>query len=491
MKQLINWEVQFLKNYRYKTKQGIEVELSVDDMAIIHQYYLEQLTADYLRENHLEWTEEKVQEIAIETRRQMEKYDYSEQMAIQEAITKYENPQEILSQDIMHEIKEIKEELLRIQEYLLVPDKSVVRDDVIYEINGRKERDTINLEESYIEAMKLAGYQLVETPPESLVMLTFKDMKSEQTIGFDGWEMVGQELEELAPLNEADREYFVALIHPESRVSYYTMNLGGTGVGEDSIPVIYPTFESALNAYLEAEVDGKSMGYVFDAEERPMVSFDVIKMKHKKESADYSDLFQNEISEIKHDSEYLEYVLQRENTYLRIEEGFHDILFNDAMQEMQKMSDLWGSWGGRVANIHRPQDYIDIDITGYKYHDKVICEVLVVHANEIQDAKEMVIYIDRQNLKQSLEDGMKSIAKEYSQFLRDSVDLLATDIEYPMQLYAKNHTHTVEEHFEMLENKGYDTFADREEYFAGRKNEIEAQEESKPPVSQPLRKPKL
>ena len=66
-----------------------KVYLDEDEMHKVHQHYIVQCTADYLRENNPNWTEDKVQAIAIETRRQMLKYDYTEDEAIEIAIGDY------------------------------------------------------------------------------------------------------------------------------------------------------------------------------------------------------------------------------------------------------------------------------------------------------------------------------------------------------------------------------------------------------------------
>ena len=79
-----------MENLKFKTRKGVEIELDAFDMSIIHQHYEEQCTADYLRENYEDWSEEKVQDIAIETRRQMDKYGYDEEEAIDIAIEEYE-----------------------------------------------------------------------------------------------------------------------------------------------------------------------------------------------------------------------------------------------------------------------------------------------------------------------------------------------------------------------------------------------------------------
>lgn len=80
-----------MKNYKFTTRAGIEVELDDIDMSKVHEYYEAQCTADYLRENHEDWSEDKIQSIAYETRRQMMKYGYDELEAIEEALDDYED----------------------------------------------------------------------------------------------------------------------------------------------------------------------------------------------------------------------------------------------------------------------------------------------------------------------------------------------------------------------------------------------------------------
>ena len=83
-----------MENLKFKTRAGVEVELDAIDMHYVHEYYEVQCTAEYLRENHEDWDEDKVQSIAYEARNQMFKYDYTEEEAIDEAIDWYEEEYE-------------------------------------------------------------------------------------------------------------------------------------------------------------------------------------------------------------------------------------------------------------------------------------------------------------------------------------------------------------------------------------------------------------
>lgn len=78
-----------MEKHLFRTSSGIEIELNEKDMHAVHQHYIEQATADFLRDNHADWPEEKVQVIAIEARRQMYKYNFTEEEAIEEALNAY------------------------------------------------------------------------------------------------------------------------------------------------------------------------------------------------------------------------------------------------------------------------------------------------------------------------------------------------------------------------------------------------------------------
>ena len=79
-----------MKNYNFKTSNGDMVELTEDDMRALHQYYEEQLTADYFRDNFPDWTEEKIQKVASDTRFRMYKYGDSEADAMEIEAARYD-----------------------------------------------------------------------------------------------------------------------------------------------------------------------------------------------------------------------------------------------------------------------------------------------------------------------------------------------------------------------------------------------------------------
>ena len=90
-----------MENLKFKTRAGVEVELDDIDMDRIHRHYQVQCTADYLRENNEDWSEDRVQSIAYETRQQMWDYDYDEDKAIDIAIKKFDDIEEVMESEEM------------------------------------------------------------------------------------------------------------------------------------------------------------------------------------------------------------------------------------------------------------------------------------------------------------------------------------------------------------------------------------------------------
>lgn len=90
-------------------------------------------------------------------------------------------------------LEKISKEIAELQQ------KQAVLEEQIYDkwVNN-------SLDERYTEAMKMAGYELVETDPDSMATVTFRIENSNEKIGFDGWELVGQYLEDVVLNDEAD-----------------------------------------------------------------------------------------------------------------------------------------------------------------------------------------------------------------------------------------------------------------------------------------------
>lgn len=378
-------------------------------------------------------------------------------------------PQDNVKEEILSQLNAIREDIRDMQKMWGIFNNT-------QEINeAKKVADT--LEERYTQAMLLCGWRRVETEPDSPMTITFENRYGSEKLSFDGWEMLGQELEQgdISPVLYTDIDRFYELIYPVGRVGYYTKNLGGTGRGEDGVPVEYTDFTTALSEYDYLSVaDGASIGYSINGEFVELATFNEVSLKHEINQKNWNQLpllAQNEVAGLKNNLTYLKHSIERGNTYHAIIKGFTDIAFNSAVTEMLHSKDVWGSWLGRVANTHRPQDYIDIDITGVSKNNEVTCEVLMVHANEIVDEKTISFDVDESNFENSLRERMSAAVADFEEYFRTSVDLLGTDMEYPMELYTKNGEHTLDEHYQALEDRGYAFEADRSSYFFTQKEE--------------------
>ena len=79
-----------MRNKNFATMKNGIIELDEMEMQTIHDYYEIQCTADYIRENYGELSEEEIQKIATEVRRQMYKYGFDENEAIREVMREME-----------------------------------------------------------------------------------------------------------------------------------------------------------------------------------------------------------------------------------------------------------------------------------------------------------------------------------------------------------------------------------------------------------------
>ena len=395
-----------------------------------------------------------------------------------------EKPAEDLSKDLVYEDLDAKKEEL-MNEY---KDIKHIQGEIQTEITGMKNTlsdieenigrylgntkkvsksiEELNLEERYTEAMQLAGFELAEPDSFGIATVVMKEINGDRVFKLDGWQMVGTELEELQPLNESDRERFELLIHPKGRVSYYVIN----PIDPTTNIIVYPDFNDALDTYTKMQADGKRLGYVLNESgiEYDLASFNTVTMKNSfsEERTKFDELTQNELEEVRANNKHLVNVLRKDNVYHQLYMGFNEIAINHAVASIVRNKSEWGAWLGRIANTHRPQDYVNIDIMGYKIEHEITCKVEVVHANEIVHEKEITFNTRDYNFEESVREGMRSISVEFDEYLKDVVDLLDTDVEYPMQLYAPGMAHTLDEHYELLENTGYDIMPGRQTEFS-------------------------
>lgn len=70
------------------------------------------------------------------------------------------------------------------------------------------------------------------------------------------------------------------LIIPDTAIQYFTLNLGGTGVGEDTVPIVHNDVVSAIKAYLDSDRDGKKIGIRVSGKDIIISEFDMVSYKN-------------------------------------------------------------------------------------------------------------------------------------------------------------------------------------------------------------------
>ena len=142
-----------------------------------------------------------------------------------------------------------------------------------------------------------------------------------------------------------------------------------------------------------------------------------------------------------------------------------------ASKAIEKQNRPWGYWGGRISNPDKPQDYINIDITGYDRDGGFVIEA----AQVVLDGKVKEVFaFDEQNWKDFVNTDIDTNAEidPDSALFIDRVDEIVSwldlNLESDYVLY-NNHgigEHTLDEHYNLLKEKGYDIMPSYDEYNA-------------------------
>lgn len=333
-------------------------------------------------------------------------------------------------------------------------------------MEGISVRNSFTLEERYTLAMEMLGYKRLEDPVDSLATLAFGSVgDDEDTIMVDGWRLLGAELEDmfnnksgkLSALTDEEMDIFVDLIHPVGRIKYYidyTVN-----EKEDLRSVqesnSFPNLKIAFKKYLEDFDKNTFFGFEMNGIKQLLCYFDNEKGAYVMPSVDTDvPLTWNERDEVNNAQKYIRSNLNKENMYHKMVEHLHDVL-NECTVDVIRGGSEWGAWMGRVVVPSNPQDYLDIDVVGYSSIHKIICNLAVVHANEVVDQISCPFEIDLGNLELSMYEGTRKVVQSSAGFLYDAVNKMIVDNKHPMTFYSGKH---LEEHYDILNSRGYDSF---------------------------------
>lgn len=337
----------------------------------------------------------------------------------------------------------------------------------------------LTLEERYTEAMKIAGYESLSVDSGELATIAFRNMETGHMLRYDGWQLVGAELEKM-PVSDVT---FENLIHPEGRMEYY-LKIPNTELPLES-PAIkkYKSFEDAYKAYQEAGfANGKTFGFsVEGGKPVDLVWYNARSMTNdlyrlSKPPISYAfDLTVNELNELGKNARQMLTTLQKENAYIQLANAVTDVEAKIVSViehgDLDKVNDV----AGRFVSECRPQDYLDIAVSDGGAYDPANespdnnkeLKIKLVHANEVIDCKVI-------NMKMSrvLEKGMQELANQgegIADWLKESITNLDTDFmpygQPSFSFYSTFGMTSLEDHYEKLENAGYDRFPFEEQYW--------------------------
>lgn len=335
----------------------------------------------------------------------------------------------------------------------------------------------LTLEERYTEAMKIAGYERIPIDEGELATVAFKNMENGETVRMDGWQSVGEYVNEISFPEDMDKAKFENLIHPEGRMEYY-LKIPSTELPLEP-PAIekYKNLEEAYKAYQEAGfANGKTLGYLVEGGKPvDLVWYDSRSMSNdlfrlSKPPMSYAfDLTVNELDELGRNARQMLNSLQKENACIQLANAVTDV-------EMKMVSviehgdlDRVNEVAGRFVSERRPQDYLDITVSdgGGAYdpadespdNNKEL-KIKLVHANEVIDCKVINVKMSR-----IMENGMQEFANQregVADWLQESIAKLDTDFmpygQPSFTFYSTFGMASLEDHYEKLENAGYERF---------------------------------
>ena len=140
-----------------------------------------------------------------------------------------------------------------------------------------------------------------------------------------------------------------------------------------------------------------------------------------------------------------------------------------AGEYMRNQNDPWGSWFGRIAISDKPQDYINIDITGYSTTGTVIEAAQLV----IDGKVEAVIDIPEHNWKEYMPADSKETVTELSKKVRKLAYQLDLTVPSDYELYNPHGigNYTLKQHYDLLDEYNYESMPDYSKYNAKKEKE--------------------
>lgn len=115
----------------------------------------------------------------------------------------------------------------------------------------------------------------------------------------------------------------------------------------------------------------------------------------------------------------------------------------------------WGSWFGRIVDSEHPQHYMDVDVTGVERTMEYIVDLKCVYGNWTESVFQFKRNI---SLDTSIDGIVEDIIKDGTAYLFSQLDSFDMDHDKGFQLYSPYTECALDQHYQMLEEKGYEKF---------------------------------
>lgn len=254
-------------------------------------------------------------------------------------------------------------------------------------------------------------------------------------IGFDGWSLVGDYLEDISLKPESkESEMWEALLHPKNRITY--------SVSTKDNEHFFTEFDKALQFYIDIGIENKSLNFVNESsrDKFEIAQFSTdntatnnVLNNYNSEILSKSNLTVNERDKLCIALNAASYKLKRNNVYNIIKNEF-DKLIAAAKSKISANYAADGKWNCIIANDKRPQDYVSINIIGDALNDEVEITVAVLHSNETVDDKRIRIHLNPTD-EDSLNNFVEIAHENFKDLIFNSTELLDTDYESKMIVY--------------------------------------------------------
>lgn len=156
-------------------------------------------------------------------------------------------------------------------------------------------------------------------------------------------------------------------------------------------------------------------------------------------------------------------ILEARNERMGLEiGGLAGRLQEQAAKDMNRQDSPWGSWFARISHPDRPQDYIELDITGYSTRNSVIESATLILNGNVHEQMEMdEMSFDNYGNEEGFDTGFAANVAALAQRFDPSI----TD-GYILYAPAGWSEHSLNEHYQMLRDRSIDNVPNWDAYNA-------------------------